>query len=98
MTVSVPTRQLFSDLALSRRLERAEARANAEFVEARAKIFPASGGAWVEVAGAYAMYDGPTSPCTQTFGLGLFQPPTTADMEKLERFFKERGAPVFHEV
>ena len=27
----------------------------------------------MEVAGAYAMYDGPRSPCTQTFGLGLFR-------------------------
>lgn len=34
---------LFSDLALSRRLERAEAQGNARFVEARAKLFPQSG-------------------------------------------------------
>jgi hypothetical protein len=89
---------LFSDLALARRLERAEARGNAEFVETRAQLFPESGARWIEVAGAYAMYDGVTSPCTQTFGLGLFQKVTTADLEVLEEFFKERGAPVFHEV
>jgi hypothetical protein len=98
MTVSAEKPSLFSDLALSRRLERAEARANAEFVEARARLAPESGATWIDVAGAYAMYDGPASPCTQTFGLGLFQPPTPADLEKLERFFQERGAPVFHEV
>jgi len=89
---------MLCDHSLSCRLERAEAVANAGFVEARARLAPASGAEWIEVAGAYAMYDGPRSPCTQTFGLGLFAKPTTDDMDKLERFFKERGAPVFHEA
>lgn len=88
----------FSDLALACRLERGEARGNAEFVEARARLFPDSGAQWIDVAGAYAMFDGPSSPCTQTFGLGLFDAVTAADMDRLEAFFKERAAPVFHEV
>jgi len=88
----------FSDLALARRLERAEARSNAEIVEARARLFPNSGARWIEVAGAYAMFDGVSSPCTQTFGLGLFQKVTSADMQRIEEFFQERQAPVFHEV
>ena len=88
----------FVDLALSRRLERAEGTSNREFVEARARAFPESGACWIEVAGAYAMYDGVTSPCTQSFGLGLFDPVTAVELEVIERFFKERGAPVFHEV
>ena len=57
----------FSDLDLSRRLERAEAHANAMFVEARARTNPLSGACWIEVAGTYAMYDGVGSPVTQTF-------------------------------
>src|SRR5215467_7832146 len=88
----------FSDLSLSRRLERLEARSNAEFVEARANIFPDSGAQWIEVAGAYAMFDGAGSPLTQTFGLGVFDPVTNADMEKLEDFFRQRGAHVHHEI
>src|SRR4051812_24206621 len=88
----------FADLALSQRLERAEALNNSRFVEARARLFPASGASWIEVAGARAMFDGPSSPATQTFGLGLFQPTTAADLEKIEAFYAERGAPVFHEV
>jgi GNAT superfamily N-acetyltransferase len=80
------------------RLERAEALSNAHFVEARARIHPESKAQRIEVAGAYAMFDGVRSPCTQTFGLGLFQMPTTADMDRIEKFFKGRGAPVFHEV
>jgi hypothetical protein len=90
--------RLITPLALSQRLERAEGSANARFVEARARIAPALGACWTEIAGAYAMFDGPASPCTQTFGLGLFQAPTSDDMDRLEAFFRERGAPVFHEV
>jgi hypothetical protein len=88
----------FSDLSLSRRLERAEGRSNADFVEARAKLFPERGAEWIEVAGAYAMFDGICSPLTQTFGLGVFDPITQADMERLEEFFRRRGAHVHHEV
>jgi len=88
----------FSDLALSQRLERAEAKGNARFVEARAKLFLKSGAQWIEVAGAYAMFDTPSSPLTQTFGLGVFEKVTHADLERLENFFQERGAPIFHEV
>ncbi len=88
----------FSDLELSRRLERAEAHANAMFVDARARTSPLSGACWIEVAGAYAMYDGPASPVTQTFALGLFEAPTPRAIEEIERFYLVRGAPVFHEV
>ena len=89
---------IFSDLALARRLERTEARSNADFVEARARIDPDSGACWIDVAGAYAMYDGISSPLTQTFGLGVFDPITDAELTQIEEFFRQRGAPVFHEV
>jgi acetyltransferase (GNAT) family protein len=88
----------FADLALSRRLERAEALSNARFVEARARLVPSRGSCWIEVAGAHAMYDGPSSPSTQTFGLGMWQAPSVDDLDRIEAFFVERGAPVFHEV
>jgi GNAT superfamily N-acetyltransferase len=88
----------FSDLGLARRLERAEAQSSTRFVEARARIFPGSSAQWIEVAGTYAIFDTASSPLTQTFGLGLFQEVTKADMELIEEFFRERGAPVFHEV
>lgn len=88
----------FADLALARRLERTEASSNAACVEARAVLEPAAGAAWIEVAGAYAMFDGPDSFLTQTFGLGVFDPVDMAVLETLETFFSERGAPVYHEV
>jgi GNAT superfamily N-acetyltransferase len=88
----------FADLALARRLERTEARANARFVEARARVEPSVGATWIEVAGAYAMFDGIDSPCTQTFGIGLFEPVGHTELEALETFFVQRGAAVHHEV
>jgi GNAT superfamily N-acetyltransferase len=88
----------FSDRALSQRLERAEAESNARFVEARARVSPESGATWIEVAGAYVLFDGISSPCTQTFGLGMFEPVTDAVLEEIESFFEERGSPTFHEV
>jgi hypothetical protein len=88
----------FADVALARRLERAEATSSARYIEARARLFPDGGACWTEVAGAYAMFDGIASPLTQTFGLGMFQPPAAADLERLEAFFHERGAAAHHEV
>jgi len=92
------TAEIFSDHALARRLERAEASSNASFVEAHARLRPEAGAEWIEVAGAYAMFDGVHSPCTQTFGLGMFQLPSDEELTAIEKFFKARGAPVFHEV
>lgn len=89
---------LYSDRSLSEKLERAEARANASFVETRARLFPDSGAEWIEVAGAYAMFDGVESPCTQTFGLGMFDEVTDDHLGTIESFFVNHGAPIFHEV
>ena len=89
---------IYSNKDLSQKLERTEARTNADFVETRAKMFPESRAEWIEVGGAYAMFDSPESPLTQTFGLGLFDEITDTELEKLEDFFKQRNAPVFHEV
>ena len=88
----------FADLDLARRLERTEARGNSGFVEARAKAFPDLGAKWIEVAGTSAMFDGPGSPVTQTFGLGMFEPLNAQHFAEIEKFFLERGADVFHEV
>jgi GNAT superfamily N-acetyltransferase len=89
---------LFSDLGLSRRLERAEGQACLKFAEARRRLFPDSGAEWMECAGAYAVFDGITSPATQSFGLGIFEELSAASLDAIERFFLDRGAPVLHEV
>lgn len=98
MRADPPGRPVFADRALAQRLERAEAESNARFVEAWGRVYPGSGARWIEVAGAYAMFDGVDSPTTQTFGLGMFAAPTDRALEALERFYAERGAAVNHEV
>ena len=89
---------LFSDLALSRRLERAEGHACVQFAEARRRLFPDSRAEWIECAGAYAVFDGVASPITQSFGLGIFEELSAAALESVERFFFVRGAPADHEI
>ena len=88
----------FADIDLARRLERAEAHGNVEFVEARKRAFPDRDATWIEVAGTHAMFDGVGSPITQTFGLGIFEPITAEQLNEIEEFFRSRGAEVFHEV
>jgi hypothetical protein len=88
----------FSDLTLSRRLERSEGYACAQYAVARRRLFPESRAGWIECAGAYAVFDGTDSPITQSFGLGIFEELSQASLDVIERFFLDRGAPVFHEV
>jgi GNAT superfamily N-acetyltransferase len=87
-----------ADLALTRRLEQTEAKSCVEFVETRNRLYPVYGASWIKVAGAYVLFDGLASPLTQTFGLGLFDEVTSADLATIERFYEDRGAAVFHEV
>lgn len=89
---------ILSDLALARRLERAEAYACAKSAEARRRVFPKSGSEWIERGGAYAVFDGVDSPVTQCFGLGVFEAVTAPLLEEIETFFQKRSAPVHLEV
>ena len=91
-------RIVFSDLALSRRLERTEGYACAQFAESRRRLFPESGAEWMECAGAYAAFDGVDSPVTQSFGLGIFEELSPSVLDEIERFFFDHGAPAVHEV
>ncbi len=52
----------------------------------------------MECAGAYAVFDGIDSPITQTFGVGIFEELTPASLDAIESFYRERKAPVLHEV
>lgn len=88
----------FLDLDLSRRLERAEGHACAQFAATRGRLFPQTGAEWMDCDGAYAVFDGPDSPVTQCFGLGLFHELTRESLGRIEDFFFQRGASAEHEV
>jgi acetyltransferase (GNAT) family protein len=87
-----------TDHALASRLERAEAKANVASIEARAAAEPHVGATWIEVDGTFAMFDGPQSPLTQTFGLGMSAAPTPIALDEIESFFSSRDASTMHET
>ncbi len=87
----------FSDLELSRRLERTEGMVGSSFVEARNAVSQAAAEARV-FDGTIAIYDGAESPFSQTFGLGLFGAADEEALAGVERFFFERKADTQHEV
>jgi hypothetical protein len=87
-----------TDHGLASRLEYAEANANVASVEARQALDPKVGAQWFEVDGTFAMFDGPGSPLTQTFGLGLSGPPTPSTLDEIEHFFTSRHADTMHET
>jgi GNAT superfamily N-acetyltransferase len=89
---------VFADAPLAKRLETTEGHGNAAFVDAQARREPYSGAMRTEIAGTLVMFAGVGSPITQTFCLGIHQPPTDRDFDAIERFFTSRGSPVFHEV
>ncbi|MDZ7639055.1 MAG: hypothetical protein U5J83_12545 [Bryobacterales bacterium] len=90
--------EILADLALARRLERAEGVGGWRFVEARSRLRPDGGFASREIGGAMAMFDGTESPITQSFGLGVLSHGSDEELAELEAFFAERGAAVNHEV
>jgi hypothetical protein len=88
------------DLLLAKRLEYAEGEACASFAEARNAAFPDAGGISLarRIAGAFTVFDGPESPITQSFGLGIFEELTPQALSLIEDFFHSRGAAASHEV
>lgn len=86
------------DLALSRRLERAEGTVAASFIEARQLLAPEIGAISHEFDGTIAIFDGADSPLSQTFGLGMSGPPTPDTLSEIETMFASRGCDTMHEV
>jgi len=89
---------MFMDLALSCRLERLEGVVSTTFSETNQRTAPELGHVWRDFDGTYAIFDGPDSPMTQTFGLGLFATTSPDQLAAIETFFTERGADTLHEV
>jgi len=89
---------MFADRELAKRLEGAEGYSCAQFAEARKWMNPACTSEWMTCAGTTVVFDGVDAPTTQTFGLGLYEELTVAALDEIERFFRDRGAEVMHEV
>lgn len=81
---------IYSNLALARRLEDADAATGIATAEGQG----ASGAAVAEVAGGWAIFVAANSPINRAAGLGMHGPVTAADLDRVEAFFRSRGAPV----
>jgi GNAT superfamily N-acetyltransferase len=84
----------FCDLALARRLEGAEAAAGIGAARALSRLRPDSGATAERIAGGWAIFAGKESPITQAFAIGLEGPVEAGEMDRLEGFFRSRGAAV----
>jgi GNAT superfamily N-acetyltransferase len=89
---------LTADLALARRLERMDALGEKWFSQTHAELHPDAGAAYEEIAGGVMAYAGIDHPMTQAFGLGLNGEVTTEEINRLEDFFRQRGASANIEV
>lgn len=88
----------FMDIALARRLERASAMSGKACAQGAMKVRPEIGAAFEEIADGIAVFAGVDSPVTQALGVGLDGPVDSAELDRLERFFQSRGAPVAIEL
>jgi hypothetical protein len=90
--------RLILDVALSRRIELADARAAVECVRILPRRWPDFGAAFEQIAGGYALYCGPNSPLTQGVAMALDGDTTGQDFDRLEDFYRQRSEPVRAEV
>ena len=82
------------DLALSRRIELAEAQAAVDAAETMERLRPGSGSAVEPILGGFAVYCGANSPVTQAVGLGLDGAVGEEEFARLEAFYRGRNEPV----
>jgi GNAT superfamily N-acetyltransferase len=84
----------FADQDLARRVEEAWAYLGVENAQAQARLNPGSGATALPVGGGYAVFMGAGSPLSQVQGMGLYGPVSEVELERMEAFYRERGAPI----
>src|SRR6202007_2186985 len=88
----------FMDLALARRLEMASPMSGKACAEGAQRLHPELAAAAEEIAGGIAVYAGVDSPVTQALGIGLDGPVDSAELDRLEHFYRSRNAPTAIEL
>lgn len=83
----------FVDKALARRLESAEEMPQVLYAQYCMQHHPEIGAAVQAIAGGHAMFAGLGSPVGHAGGLGFADAVTEADLDRLEEFYRSRGAP-----
>jgi ribosomal protein S18 acetylase RimI-like enzyme len=85
---------MHAGLELARRLEAAEALNGVACAEAHQRLHPGLGAAVLEVGGGFAIFVGVESPLTHAMGLGMCGPLHADEMDRMEEFYRSRGAAV----
>jgi GNAT superfamily N-acetyltransferase len=83
----------FVDKALARRLEACEEMPQVFYARAFQKTRPAIGAAEEEICGGHMIFAGLGSPIGRATGAGLDRPFTAEDLDRVEQFYREHGAP-----
>lgn len=89
---------MHAGLALARRVEAAEAQIGVACADAHERLDPGMGAAVMEVAGGYAIFVGPDSPLTHAVGMGLRGEVRPQELDRMENFYRARGAAISLEV
>jgi hypothetical protein len=85
-------------LELARRVEAAEALDGVACADAYRRLNPGLGAAVLEVGGGFAIFAGVESPLTHALGLGMRGFVRADAMQRVEDFYRSRGAAVAVEV
>ncbi len=88
----------FIDLNLARKFELTEARIGESLVHSMQKRIPQAQAASIHVAGGIATFTGVDSPISQVIGAGLDASIAETELDRLEDFFRTRGAPAILEL
>ena len=83
---------IYMGLELARRLEVAEALNGVACAEAHQQLNPELGATVLEVGGGFAVFVGVESPLTHALGMGMRGEVRADDMDRLEDFYRARGA------
>jgi len=83
----------FVDKALARRLESAEEVPQVRYAEIFQKLQPQIGAAAEPVCGGHMIFAGVGSPIGRVTGAGFREPVAAADLDRVEEFYRSKGAP-----
>src|SRR5207244_12792956 len=82
----------FVDKAFARRLEATEEVPQVHHARLYQKLYPEVNAAAEEICGGHMVFAGVGSPIGRAVGLGLDGPISSADLDRLEQFYRSRGA------
>src|SRR5438552_385125 len=82
----------FVDKAFARRLEATEEVPQVHHARLYQKLYPEVNAAAEEICGGHMVFAGVGSPIGRAVGLGLDGPVSSANLDRLEQFYRSRGA------